>query len=47
MPAAATAIDVSDVLQRMRQAAFTGKDMRPDFTFDVVNAKGETVRWSG
>ena len=47
MPAAATAIDVTDVLQRMRQASFAGKDMRANFTFDVVNAKGESVRWSG
>ncbi len=41
------AMDVTDVLQHMRQASFAGKDMRAKFSFDIVNAKGESVRWAG
>ncbi|MCC6766534.1 MAG: outer membrane lipoprotein-sorting protein [Deltaproteobacteria bacterium] len=41
------AMDVTEALQRMRQASFAGKDLRAQFTFDIVNAKGESVRWAG
>jgi len=41
------AIDVMQLLHRMRDATFAGQDMRANFEFQIVNAKGETVRWTG
>lgn len=45
--ATAAAMDVTEALQRMRQASFAGKSMRATFDFDIANAKGESVRWTG
>lgn len=44
---ATAAMDVSEVLQRSREATFAGKDMSATFTFDIANSKGESVRWTG
>ncbi|MCC6849449.1 MAG: outer membrane lipoprotein-sorting protein [Deltaproteobacteria bacterium] len=45
--AAFGSMDVTEALQRMRQASFAGKDMHAQIAFDIVNAKGESVRWVG
>ena len=44
---ASAAMDVTEALQRMRQATFPAKTMRATFAFDIANAKGESVRWAG
>jgi hypothetical protein len=41
------ATDVLDVVQQMRAALEPGRDRRAALTIDVVNERGEQVRWSG
>ena len=41
------AADVTSVLGRMRQALEPGTDMRANVVFNITNAQGETVEWSG
>jgi len=45
--APAPALDVMQVLARMRGATAVGKDMRATVSFEIVNAKGESVHWAG
>jgi len=45
--AAASALDVTQVLDRVRSATAPGKDMRATVDFEMVNAKGESVHWKG
>ena len=47
MAALAGATDVTEVLTRMRQAVEPGKDMRATVEFEITNARGESVHWSG
>jgi hypothetical protein len=44
---AASAVDVTQLLGRMRDATAAGKDMRATISFEMVNAKGESVHWAG
>ena len=44
---AANAADVVQVLERARKAAAPGKDMRATCDLEIVNAKGESVHWTG
>jgi hypothetical protein len=43
----AAAIDVTDLLARMRSAGEPGRDMRATFDLVMTNAQGERVRWGG
>jgi len=43
----ATALDVTQVIDRVRSVTSPGKDMRASFDFEMVNAKGESVHWKG
>jgi hypothetical protein len=43
----ATGADVVQVLERARQAGMPGKDMRASCDFEIVNARGESVHWTG
>ncbi len=47
LPAEVAAIDVTQLLHRIRDATFAGQDMRANFDFEIVNAKGESVHWTG
>jgi hypothetical protein len=42
---AARAVEVSDVLARMRRAAEPGRDMRAAIELIMTNAQGERVHW--
>jgi hypothetical protein len=46
-PGSVGATDVLDVVQQMRAALEPGRDRRAALTIDVVNERGEQVRWSG
>jgi Outer membrane lipoprotein-sorting protein len=46
-PPVAAAIDVTQVLRHVQDAVFAGKDVRAHVDFEIVNAKGESVHWSG
>ena len=43
----AGAVDVTDVLARMRRAAEPGRDMRAAVELVITNPQGERVRWTG
>ena len=47
VPMRASAIDVTELLARARQALEPGTDMRAGFDFTIANARGESVHWTG
>lgn len=47
LASSASAVDVTQLLARMRAATEAGKDMRATIGFEMVNAKGESVHWAG
>lgn len=44
---AAMGRDVMEVVERSRQAMALGTDMRADVVFELANARGERVHWTG
>jgi len=43
----ATGRDVMEIVERSRRATAQGKDMRATVEFELVNARGERVLWTG
>jgi outer membrane lipoprotein-sorting protein len=39
--------DVMEIVERARLATALGKDIRATVTFEIVNARGEIVQWTG